>query len=111
MQDFNSLKSKRNIEKQGRKERKLRCTTVEERKQECYAPAEVLERLFDGELAVERQLLRHVAHVGAGDQGLSEQGTVRTYLVQQANHKATIFPDYNFWAICIKVRQPYKWDK
>jgi hypothetical protein len=91
MQDFNSLKSKRNIEKQGRKERKPSCTE-EERKQECYAPAEVLERLFDGELAIERQLLRHVANVGTGDQGLSKQGTVRTYLVQQANHKATIFP-------------------
>jgi hypothetical protein len=37
------------------------------------APAEVLERLLDGELAVESQLLRHVAHIGTRHQRLPRQ--------------------------------------
>ncbi len=39
------------------------------------APAEVLERLLDGELAVESQLLRHVAHIGTRHQRLPKQTT------------------------------------
>jgi hypothetical protein len=33
-----------------------------------WIPAKVLERLLDGELAIERQLLRHVAHIGTRHQ-------------------------------------------
>ena len=35
------------------------------------SPSEVLQGLLDGELAVEGELLRHVAHPGARHSGLS----------------------------------------
>jgi hypothetical protein len=49
----------------------LRC----EKERQKLAPAEVLERLLDGELAVESQLLRHVAHIGTRHQRLPRKKT------------------------------------
>ncbi len=46
-----------------------------EKERQKLAPAEVLERLLDGELAVEGQLLRHVPHIGTRHQRLPKQTT------------------------------------
>ncbi len=69
-----------------------------------------MERLFDGELAVERQLLRHVANVGTRDQGLSEQicmsykGQFEHILFSKQIIGETVFQDIKFWVIGITVR-------